>query len=380
MVARAWRWRVVLAGCWTGLTIGAPAQGQADTVAAMPAVQLEQRITLDPAHFDAEFGGISGLAYDRRSRRWLMISDDRSGKAPARFYTVRISQDQQTGWLMIGKGRRVVLTDAVGQPFPAPGTGREAVDPEAIRVMGDGRSLLWASEGDAVDGFGPSVRRIDRRGRERSQVTLPANLRFDPEQASGIRDNNSFEGLDITPDGALWTAMEGPLIEDGLPAAVGRTALVRFSRLMEGETARQYAYRLDAVPVPGQGGVADNGVSEILALDDRHMLVMERSGAADANGRFGFHNRLYLADFGAVQDVASWGSLSAGEVAIARKTLIVDFDSLPGAPFGNLEGMDWLGGPQPDGSRRLLIVNDDGFEHDQPTELLVVTIPPGMLP
>ncbi|WP_161392051.1 esterase-like activity of phytase family protein [Croceibacterium xixiisoli] len=356
-----------------------PAQAEEETATATPAVRLEQRIPLDPTRFDAQFGGISGLAYDRWARRWLMISDDRSGHGPARFYRVRISQDRRQR-LKIGKGKRVILTDRAGLPFPAPGTGREAVDPEAIRVMPDGTGLLWTSEGDVVDGFGPAVLRIDRQGREQGRIILPANLRLDPGQSSGIRDNATFEGLDITSDGALWIAMEGPLIEDGLPAAPGRTAPVRFSRLMDGAPARQYAYRLDAVPVRGQGAVADNGVSEILALDDRHMLVMERSGATDAAGRFQFHNRLYLADFGAAPDVAQMASLSAGTVAAAQKTLILDFDSLPGAPFGNLEGMDWLGGMQPDGSRRLLIVNDNGFEADRPTELLVVTIAAGLLP
>lgn len=387
MRRRAWHWRAVLACGVAALFPGVAAHAEGDTDIAMPAVHLEQRIRLDPARFDDQFGGISGLAYDRRTQRWLMISDDRSGQGPARFYTSRISQNRQ-GRLKIGKGRRVILTDSAGQPFPPPGTGREAVDPEAIRVLPDGSGLLWASEGDVVDGFGPSVFRIDRQGREQGRIALPANLRLDPAQTSGIRDNNSFEGLAITPDGALWIAMEGPLIEDGLPSAPGRTALVRFSRLQDGAPTRQYAYRLDAVPVPasgpksdpGQGGMADNGVTEILPVDDRHMLVMERSGAADAAGRFQFHNRLYWADFGPAQDVTPIASLAGADVVTAQKRLIVDFDSLPGAPFGNLEGMDWLGPVQPDGSRRLLIVNDNGFEADRPTELLVLTISAGALP
>lgn len=345
----------------------------ADDPAAAPAVRIDQRITLEPSRFDDRFGGISGLVYDRRTKRWLMLSDDRSGHAPARFYSVRIAQDR-AGRLRIGKGRRVTLTDQAGRSFPAPGTGAEAVDPEAIRVTPDGKALLWSSEGDVRDGAGPSVRRIDRAGREQGRVTLPPNLRLDPTGVSGIRDNATLEGLEFTPDGALWIAMEGPLIEDGLPAGPGRSALVRFSRLEEGAPGRQHAYPLDAAPVTGPGAVADNGVSEILALDDRRLLVMERSGATDANGRFQFHCRLYLADFASAPDVAQVPSLSAPGMEAARKTLLVDFDAAAGAPFGNLEGMDWLGTRQADGSRRLAIVNDNGFESDRPTELLVMTI------
>lgn len=357
---------------------GVPAHAGADAP-AVPAVRLDQRITLERSRFDERFGGISGLAHDRRTNRWLMLSDDRSGHGPARFYTVRIAEDRE-GRLRIGKGRQVMLRDAAGRTFPKPGTGSEAVDPEAIRVSPDGKVLLWSSEGDVRDGVGPSVRRIDRKGRELGRVMLPQNLRLDPTGATGIRDNATFEGLDFTPDGALWIAMEGPLIEDGLPAAPGRTAILRFSRLEEGAPTRQYAYRLDAVPVAGPGATADNGVSEILALDDRRMLVMERSGATDADGRFQFHCRLYLADFGEAQDVAPVPSLSGRDVTTARKTLLVDFDTISGAPFGNLEGMDWLGAARADGSRRLAIVNDDGFEADRPTELLVVELPPIALP
>lgn len=350
--------------------------GEDDT--AVPAVRLDQRITLDQSRFDDQFGGISGLAYDRWSKRWLMLSDDRSGHGPARFYTVRIAQGRD-GRLRTGKGRQVTLKDGEGRTFPKPGTGSEAVDPEAMRVVPGGKALVWSSEGDVRDGVGPVVRRIDRQGRELGRVLLPRNLRLDPAGRTGIRDNATLEGLDFTPDGALWIAMEGPLIEDGLPAAPGRTALVRFSRLEESGPTRQYAYRLDAVPVTGPGATADNGVSEILALDDRRMLVMERSGATDGKGRFQFHCRLYLADFAGAQDVAQVHGLSGHDVITARKTLLLDFDTVPGAPFGNLEGMDWLGSKRKDGTRRLAIVNDDGFEADRPTELLVVTLPAAAL-
>lgn len=364
--------------CAFMLLQGVPAQAGGDA-AAVPAVLLEQRIPLERGRFDDLFGGISGLTHDRRTNRWLMLSDDRSGHGPARFSSVRITQDRG-GRLRIGKGRQVTLKDGAGRTFPRPGTGSEAVDPEAIRVSPDGRVLVWSSEGDVRDGVGPSVRRVDRKGKELGRAILPQNLRFDPTGATGIRDNATFEGLDFTPDGALWIAMEGPLIEDGLPAAPGRTAIVRFTRLEEGAPPRQYAYRLDAVPVAGPGATADNGVSEILAVDDHRMLVMERSGATDVGGRFQFHCRLYLADFAGAQDVAAVAGLSGHDVTMARKKLLVDFDTIVGAPFGNLEGMDWLGAKLSNGTRRLAIVNDDGFEADRSTELLVVTLPAGVLP
>jgi hypothetical protein len=41
----------------------------------------------------APFGGISGVDYDPRTDRWLMISDDRSDRAPARFFVGRLEYD-----------------------------------------------------------------------------------------------------------------------------------------------------------------------------------------------------------------------------------------------------------------------------------------------
>lgn len=334
---------------------------------AAPPVRLVDSIELDPARFDEAFGGISGIDYDARRRRWLLLSDDRSEHAPARLYTVEIGRSAK-GW-RVGKARRLPLRDARGQPFPRPGLGREAVDPEAIRVSPSGRAVFWSSEGDAKGGHGPAVFRANRRGRAQERLALPANLRRDSAGRRGPRDNASFEGLDFSPDGALWIAMEAPLIEDGLSAAEGRAPLVRFTRLREGEPTRQFAYRVDAPP---QG--ADNGVTEILAIDDARMLVLERSGAPIGDGSYRFRCRLYLADFAAASDVAGSGSLATAAVTPAAKRLMVDFDTLPDNP-GNLEAMAWW--PSPGGRRdRIVVVNDDNFFAGEPTRLLLLALSP----
>jgi hypothetical protein len=329
-------------------------------------VEVLGTVELDPRRFDAGFGGISGIDYDPRQRRWLLLSDDRSDHAPARVYTVRIGRRVDGRWT-VGRGRAVVLTDVAGAAFPKAGTGREAVDPEAIRIAPDRRTLLWASEGDAKDGYGPAVRRMDRRGRTIGQVPLPATLRLDPAGRRGVRDNGTIEGLDFTPDGALWLAMERPLIEDAPLTDQGSAALVRFTRLRDGQPARQFAYRLD--PVRGQG--ADNGVSEILAIDDRRMLVIERSGTPLGGGRYLFHCRLYLADFSAATEIPAAGPGGA-LVMPAAKRLLLDFDTVADNP-GNLEAMAWW--PSGDGKRdHIVIANDNNFVAGEPTRLLLLSL------
>jgi hypothetical protein len=342
--------------------------------ASRPAQVLDS-IVLDPARFGDAFGGISGVDYDARRRRWMLLSDDRSEHAPARFYAVTIARSDRGRW-HVGKARRTMLADARASPFSAAGFGREVVDPEAIRFAPDGH-LIWASEGDAQGRHDPAIRSMDRTGREREQVPLPANLRFDRLALRGPRSNATIEGLDFTPDGAMWVAMEGPLIEDGLPAADGRTALVRFTRLRRGGTGEQFAYSLDsAPPPPSQAKAADNGVTEILALDDRRMLVLERSGAALGEGRYLFRCRLYLADFANATEVAGIASLKSGAITPASKRLLLDFATLSNNP-GNLEAMAWW--PSGQGRpERIVLLNDNNFAMGEPTRLLLLALPPDL--
>lgn len=344
------------------------AGGAAAQESAAPA-RVVDTVEIDPRVFGAAFGGVSGMDYDRRTRRWVLLSDDRSDHAPSRFYTVQIARDAR-GWRLRG-ARQVALRNREGARFPKAEIGVEAVDPEAIRVAPNGRSLIWASEGDAKDGYGPTIRRIDRRGQVIAQIPLPANLRLDPAGARGTRDNGTIEGLAFTPDGALWLAMEMPLVEDGLPANDDQSAPVRFTRLRDGVPAQQFAYQPDTVVAAARGRDGDNGVTEILAIDAWRILVLERSGAKHADGTYRFHCRLYLADFTVATDVAAVNSLRGATLTPATKRLLLDFDRLPSNP-GNLEAMTWW----PVGARdHLLIANDNNFVAGDSTRLLLLSLP-----
>lgn len=72
--------------CAWAMTSGAWAQ------AAPPGLQyLGQRQVPPAATFDGTVvGGLSGISYDPASGLYYLISDDRSAKNPARFYTARI--------------------------------------------------------------------------------------------------------------------------------------------------------------------------------------------------------------------------------------------------------------------------------------------------
>ncbi|MGF7149528.1 hypothetical protein FHS96_003179 [Sphingomonas zeicaulis] len=301
-----------------------------------------------------DFGGISGVDRDARGR-WYLISDDRSERAPARFYTARFRI--RRGQPQLDVRGSVTLRDAAGAPFVADGRTGEKVDAESIRVWG--RDLIWSSEGDPANGTDPAVRRMGRDGRERARIALPAELRFDPDKRHGARKNQTVEGLALTPSGALWVSMEGPLYEDGPAASATQGALLRFTRIARDGTTRQIRYRTDPDPVAGSGRRSDIGVSEILPLGEDQLLVLERAGAEGVDGKWGFHCRLYLID-----------TTGTGEVA---KRLLIDFDSVPGGTPGNLEALAWAPKGR-DRQGRLVVMADNNFVEGDPTTLLMFEV------
>lgn len=53
----------------------------------------EQRIPNDEVYEETLVGGLSGIDYDPKTHKWIIISDDRSDKSPARFYTAKLKYD-----------------------------------------------------------------------------------------------------------------------------------------------------------------------------------------------------------------------------------------------------------------------------------------------
>ncbi|MBO9543505.1 MAG: esterase-like activity of phytase family protein [Caulobacter sp.] len=277
------------------------------------------------------FGGVSGIDYDQRTGEWLMISDDRSDKA--RFFVGRLDDKG------LRLTRHVRLRPEVG----------ERPDAEALRIDPLTGDLLWTTEGDAPHGFDPMVRRMGRDGAPKETIPTPFSFR------DGARPNLTYEGLSFSPDGKwLWLSMEAPRVQDGPVSSVaagGLTWITKLDRL--GKVVARYAYRLDPIQAaPAKRG--DNGISEILALDDRRLLVLERSGVEDAAGRFTYHCRLYVVDVRRPSE----------------KRLVLNFDRLAGVPTANLEAMAW--GPLRNGRRTLVLMSDDNFDPAAPTRIVLL--------
>lgn len=312
-------------------------------------------------------GGLSALDFHPASGLWVALSDDRSALQPARFYTLRL--DPAAPGLALQLQDVVTLRDASGDPYPSGRAGGEVVDPEGLRLLPDGRHLLWTSEGDARRRLPPALHLSRLDGRHVRSFDVPPTLHFSAATGTGPRNNETFEGLALAPDGrTAWVAMEGPLQQDGpRPTVEGPGGPCRFTAfdVASGRAIGQRAYQPDALPLAPllPGGPADNGVSEILMLDTHRLLVLERAYAMGT----GTSLRLYEVDTRAGSDTLGQEALVPGAFTPLPKRPVADFARLGLERLDNTEGMAW-GPPLANGARSLVVVSDDNFNPLQATQ------------
>jgi hypothetical protein len=320
------------------------------------------------------FGGISGIDYDEARNLFYLLADDRSDINAARFYTAKIALSANE--IMTPEIVSVVtLKRPDGSTYGGKADGAKDIpDPEAIRYREETDTLLWTSEGDKKLGLDPVVREMKLDGSFiREFATLPM-FRMKPGE-SGPRDNNTFEGMTLTPDGkAFWVSMESALYEDGIEprlGAEGGPLRITLFHANSGNPIRQIAYIPDAIPrapMPPDA-FADNGVPEILMFDQFRMLVLERSFASGV----GTSLRVYLIDTRDGSDVLNVPVLKPGQYTPAAKHLLVNFDNLKLRLLDNTEAMTF--GPKlPNGNRTLIFASDDNFNRKQITQFLAFEV------
>jgi hypothetical protein len=241
------------------------------------------------------------------------------------------------------------------------------LDPEGIRVSNGGNSVYVSDE------YGPHVYEFNRSTGQRIRTfTVPdhfnishpaatASGEFPPANTSGRQPNRGMEGLAITPNGkTLIGIMQNPLIQDGAldPAnkRVGTNVRIVTIDIANGAT-HEYLYQLD--------GGANNGVNEILAVNDHQFLVIERDGKAGTGAAF---KKVFEIDVSGATDISGIALPSTGTPAgvtpVTKSAFLDLLDSafgLSGASFPEkIEGLAF--GPDlADGRHTLVVTNDNDF-------------------
>ncbi|GAJ91306.1 esterase-like activity of phytase family protein [Agrobacterium sp. SHOUNA12C] len=312
-----------------------------------------------------EVGGLSGIDFDPSTGRYISISDDRSERAPARFYDldIDVGADGLKGVTVLD---HVTLKDKNGQPFAF-----RTVDSESIRIGKDG--IYWSSEGDGKALLPPFVRVANRDGSFVRELPLPDGFAPTADKSTGIRDNLAFEGLTFLSGGDLLVGMESALYQDGPMTTLTNGALARLIRYdaATGGQKAQYVYPISPIPqAPTKpGGWNDFGMSEILALDDRHGLSVERGYAQD----IGNSVVINMFDLDGATDVSAIPSLAKTDQRIVpvRKSQVMDLRALGLAP-DNIEGVTF--GKAKDGTDVLIFVADNNFNPTQKTQFFAFKV------
>ncbi|NEQ31568.1 MAG: esterase-like activity of phytase family protein [Leptolyngbya sp. SIO4C5] len=352
------------------------------TSCSLPQVSAEDRLFLDLSldylgryelpqqDFEgATVGGLSAITYDVQRDRFYVLSDDRGNIAPPRFYTLRLDVPTAptTAPGQIAIEQVTQLKDAAGKPY-AP----NQLDPEGL-ALSPRQSLFVVSEGDTADI--PQLNEYDLdSGQLQTRFRLPERYLPEESAAKGVQNNLSFESLTINalPGSAAWVepfrvflATEGPLQQD-LDADVAIAPKNRFLHYLIGQDQStlisEHLYPLDMGPT----GTLLTGLSELLTLDQGgHFLAMERS-----LGFKGFDIRLYQLSSGGATDISTVESLKGDVSGIQpiQKRLLLNLADLD-VPLDNFEGMT-LGPDLPGGDRSLILISDNNFEADQPTQVL----------
>ncbi len=333
-----------------------------------------ERTGAEPAAaWDAALGGLSGLHYVEREQRLYAVSDD-ARRYPPRLYTFRVELGRQS--LRVLPERVLPLREA------APSGLLEAIDAEAL--TGDGERLFLGIEGheDRPEQLQSRVLELRPDGMLTGELPVPEDFLPAPagQPPRGTRPNRGIEGLALSPGGRfLWAISESSLEQDGPEADFEHGARLRVCRWdlgaggtpLQRAAPAQYLYPADpAAPRPPAGGqcLSCSGVSELVALDEQRLLVLERSYVEprpDERGR----NVLRIFE------VTVPPAAAAGPPVLLSKRLVLDLDWVVSRfdaglqLLDNFEGMT-LGPRSASGAQTLLLVSDDNFSRRQRTVFL----------
>ena len=225
-------------------------------------------------------GGISGASFNRRSGRFLFLSDDKKNH---RFYKLRLQNEGPPYKLHIAEQ---VFFTKTGRQRPA-----RNMDLEAILFHSPSQDIFAASEGQQIFSVPepPEILRFSLSGRlkkawpvpdvfwPRAPAGRPAGGRTKHKPLKiGPYENKGFESLAFDPrNQILWTASEAPLRQDS--ASLKDDCCIRISgfSMKTQKLTRQHGYKTAA-----KGA----GLTEMLFLEPDVFLTLEREYIVSGDG------------------------------------------------------------------------------------------------
>lgn len=255
------------------------------------------------------------------------------------------------------------------------------LDAEGVRVSRSGNQLYISDE------YGPHIDVFSiRTGRRIRSIDVPNKFSIDAPSEKGEEEllinnhgrqpNRGFEGISITHSGRyIFAITQDPLLQDcdskdnGKPKGI-KNRILRID-LMHGNQD-EYEYLLDS---------EENGVSEIIALNDHHLMTLERDSKSGAEART---KKIYLIDTKRATNIKHEESLSkehkkkedrANRIIPVEKKPLVDLLKLGINDVPEkFEGMTF--GPDIDHKTKLLVIStDNDFKSTEPTRIFLLSVP-----
>lgn len=339
-------------------------------------------LPFDKTYKDTKVGGLSGITYDPKNDKWLLISDDRSEHNPARFYEADIdytsNEFKDVKFNGVHKLKQPNGKDYINKEQYKNDDDNIVADPESIRFDPHTNEILYTSEGDRSLGLNPFIRKATEDGKYSTEIPVKDTIKMDKQNKKGFRNNQAIEGSTFSQDGnTLWTSMEGPLIQDGQKPTPDSGALSRITQYdREGNILSEFAYPLDAIPKkPGKNKQADNGITEILAINDHEFLTLERASVQAEDGSFSNYVRIYKIDVSKGTDIKDINSLKETNAKPLNKTLVADLNEQDIGKVDNIEGMTF-GKKLPNGNDSLVLTADNNFNETQQSQIIAFEVKP----
>lgn len=318
----------------------------ATAAVAQPVVQLKQQKLSRWGIGTANYSGIAPLQGDH----YAVVSDKEPQDG---FFEFRIVQNPVSGQV-----EYVALEGFRGNPSPrVDRNGKSIRDCEGIAYNPSLNTIFISGEGDQ------QILEYKMDGQPTGRgLNIPSEFRLE-----NIRHNYGFESLTYNATtGRFWTTTETTLKSDGdyvHPLHLAATNLLRLQSFGNDlQPVAQYAYRMEPHGLPATGRYYCYGVSDMCALSDGRLIVMERELDVPEN-YLGAKSvsHLFLVNPVRERTIDSTTPLSqlSDDVFVAKQLLCsVETQISPFAiNYANYEGM-CLGRKLDDGRQTLLLVND----------------------